>query len=127
MSTVTSRTFSRMSSKIVSTDNTSVVIQINPKVAQDSVISDDGQVERVSHCNTVLKGFLKVQPKALGTVQIMTGMLGILFGIVGNINNYYFLGITIYSGIFYWGSIIYISAGSLSVAAANKLNPCVRP
>ncbi|XP_051520013.1 membrane-spanning 4-domains subfamily A member 12-like isoform X5 [Myxocyprinus asiaticus] len=74
-----------MTSKIISTDNATVVIQINPQVAQDSVISDDGQAERVSHCSTVLKGFLKVQPKSLG----------------------------------------YISAGSLSVAAAKKLNPCL--
>ncbi|XP_051519979.1 membrane-spanning 4-domains subfamily A member 4A-like isoform X2 [Myxocyprinus asiaticus] len=115
-----------MTSKIISTDNATVVIQINPQVAQDSVISDDGQAERVSHCSTVLKGFLKVQPKSLGTVQIMTGVIGILFGIVLTISNkYHFSSVTVFSGVFYWGSLIYISAGSLSVAAAKKLNPCL--
>ncbi|XP_051981697.1 membrane-spanning 4-domains subfamily A member 4A-like isoform X2 [Xyrauchen texanus] len=72
-----------MSHKVISTDNATVVIQINPQVAQASAISDDGQDE--INQNTILKGFLKVQPKSLG----------------------------------------YISAGSLSVAAENKLHQCL--
>ncbi|XP_051552511.1 membrane-spanning 4-domains subfamily A member 4A-like isoform X2 [Myxocyprinus asiaticus] len=112
-----------MSHKVISADNATVVIQINPQVAQDSVISDDGQDE-IYH-NRVLKGFLKVQPKSLGIVQIMIGVVTFLFGIVLTISVDRFSNISVYSGITYWGSLIYISAGSLSVAAENKVHPCL--
>ncbi|XP_051761836.1 membrane-spanning 4-domains subfamily A member 4A-like [Ctenopharyngodon idella] len=115
-------------SQVISTDQATVVIQVNPQVAQNAVICDDGQEARGEHHNTALKGFFKAQPKALGTVQIMIGVVIFLFGIVrtSNINNnYHYPAISVISGITYWGSFIYISAGSLSVAAQNKLDLCV--
>ncbi|KAF7711063.1 membrane-spanning 4-domains subfamily A member 4A-like [Silurus meridionalis] len=65
--------------------------------------------------------YLKGEPKALGIVQIVIGIMILLFGFV-------LIGVTIsptiVSGIALWGPIIYISSGSLSVAAANHKNPC---
>ncbi|KTF88260.1 hypothetical protein cypCar_00011608, partial [Cyprinus carpio] len=123
---VKSKTYLRMeTSEAISTDKVTVVIQINPQEAKDGVVFVDGQQARgVSH-NTALKGFFKAQPKALGTVQIMIGVMVFLLGIVLTANFYIFSTISVISGITIWGSFIYISTGSLSVAAQNKLHPCV--
>ncbi|XP_056124447.1 membrane-spanning 4-domains subfamily A member 4A-like isoform X1 [Rhinichthys klamathensis goyatoka] len=101
-------------SKVISTDKATVVIQVNPQVC------DDGQENRGAYHT-----FLKAQLKALGTVQIMTGVMVFLFGIVRTTDVYNFPAVSLFSGITYWGSLVNISAGALSVAAQNKPNPCV--
>ncbi|XP_016358301.1 membrane-spanning 4-domains subfamily A member 4A-like isoform X2 [Sinocyclocheilus anshuiensis] len=114
------------SSKFMSTDKATVIIQVNPQVKQDNAICDDEQQARGAYHSTALKGFFKAQPKALGTVQIMIGVVIFLFGIVCTTSiNTFESPIFIFSGITYWGSLIYISAGSLSVAAQKKLHLCV--
>uniref|UniRef100_A0A9J8BXU9 Si:dkey-174k12.3 n=1 Tax=Cyprinus carpio carpio TaxID=630221 RepID=A0A9J8BXU9_CYPCA len=120
------KTLPRMeSSKFMSNDKATVIIQVNPQVKQHNVIHDDEQQARGAYHNTALKGFFKAQPKALGTVQIMTGVVIFLFGIVNTAISTFHPSILIFSGITYWGSLIYIIAGSLSVAAQNKLHLCV--
>ncbi|KAK2857389.1 hypothetical protein Q7C36_005308 [Tachysurus vachellii] len=69
-----------------------------------------------------LNKFLKGEPKALGTVQIMIGLLTFLFGIVLAT---YIPTISIVSGIVFWSPMFHIIAGSLAVSASNKLNSCV--
>uniref|UniRef100_A0A9J8AE65 Si:dkey-238j22.1 n=1 Tax=Cyprinus carpio carpio TaxID=630221 RepID=A0A9J8AE65_CYPCA len=59
------------------------------------------------------------------TVQIMIGAMVFILGIVLTSSIYNYTAILEYSGINYWGSFIYISAGCLSVAAQNKHHPCV--
>ncbi|KAF4080270.1 hypothetical protein AMELA_G00168480 [Ameiurus melas] len=73
---------------------------------------------RISRRTTFLKG----EPKELGIVQIMIGIMTLLFGIVLTSLT---VSPAIISGITLWGSLIFISSGALSVAAANNYNSCV--
>ncbi|KAJ7992107.1 hypothetical protein DPEC_G00275120 [Dallia pectoralis] len=74
--------------------------------------------------STKLGRFRLGHPKALGTVQIMTGLVILLIGIVmASSQAQDSLGVL--SGIFVWGSMIYVIAGSLTVAADNQLNQCL--
>ncbi|XP_029929057.1 membrane-spanning 4-domains subfamily A member 12-like [Myripristis murdjan] len=58
---------------------------------------------------------------ALGTVQIMIGLLVFLFGIGMAI---LISTIAVYSFIFVWGAVFYILAGSLTVAATRSMDRC---
>ncbi|KAL7890896.1 hypothetical protein AOLI_G00003720 [Acnodon oligacanthus] len=64
----------------------------------------------------------RVQPKALGAVQIMNGVITLVFGTVLTVLEPPF---SVYTGVVYWGSLVYIIAGSLTVAAGNRLTPCL--
>ncbi|XP_053354843.1 membrane-spanning 4-domains subfamily A member 12-like [Clarias gariepinus] len=68
--------------------------------------------------------FLKAEPKALGTVQIMIGLISLMFGIVFVADPQFAL-FSVFSGHLFWGTIFYIITGSLSIAAANNLNSCL--
>ncbi|XP_026995950.2 membrane-spanning 4-domains subfamily A member 12-like [Tachysurus fulvidraco] len=69
-----------------------------------------------------LSKFLKGEPKALGTVQIMIGLLTLLFGIVLAA---FPRSVLIVSRVIFWSPLLHIAAGSLAVSASNKLNSCV--
>ncbi|XP_041719645.2 membrane-spanning 4-domains subfamily A member 4A isoform X1 [Coregonus clupeaformis] len=115
-----------MSSSVTTTTNGVVVItHVHPTGNEMGVAG----VASAPHClgqtvYSALGSFRAGHPKALGTVQIMIGLLMLLTGIVmatgPEVDN-----IGVFSGIFVWGSIIYVIAGSLTVAADNKLNKCL--
>ncbi|XP_041093213.1 membrane-spanning 4-domains subfamily A member 4A-like isoform X2 [Polyodon spathula] len=62
-----------------------------------------------------LQTFLRGQPKALGVVQILIGIVSLLFGLV-LVSAYTFAGII---GLPFWTGVWYIISGSLAVAAEN--------
>ncbi|KAJ8246978.1 hypothetical protein GJAV_G00257400 [Gymnothorax javanicus] len=93
----------------------------NPMYPQQSAAAPPA-FHTVHNVYPVLGKFLKGEPKALGVVQIMIGVMGMLYGIVFAI---YPTSIGVYCGIVFWGSLIHIAAGSLGVAAENKLNRCL--
>ncbi|XP_050930141.1 membrane-spanning 4-domains subfamily A member 12 isoform X5 [Lates calcarifer] len=68
-----------------------------------------------------IQKFSRASPMAFGTVQIMIGLMTLLLGIVMAINAN---TLGVFSGFFVWGALIYIAAGSLTVAAGKSLNRC---
>ncbi|KAI4890045.1 hypothetical protein NFI96_027993 [Prochilodus magdalenae] len=117
----------RMASSFVPVENTrngfTIVTQVVPAGGEQYGIGTGGG----GSTQGPLKKFLKGQPKALGTVQIMIGIMTFLFGIVKTV---YLPFLGVISGVTYWGSFFvgspfYITSGSLSVAAAKRANRCV--
>ncbi|XP_058010878.1 membrane-spanning 4-domains subfamily A member 15-like [Ahaetulla prasina] len=72
-----------------------------------------------------LERFLKAEPKVLGAVQILIGLIHVGFGTVSLSSIFYsylFYPLTTIGGYPFWGGIFFISSGSLCVAAANSSN-----
>ncbi|XP_051778549.1 membrane-spanning 4-domains subfamily A member 12-like [Erpetoichthys calabaricus] len=65
------------------------------------------------HLSENQKNCLNGEPKALGVLQILIGMLNIFLGII----LFTSLSFLKYTGIPIWGGIFYIISGSLSVAS----------
>uniref|UniRef100_A0A8D3CTZ7 Membrane-spanning 4-domains subfamily A member 4A-like n=1 Tax=Scophthalmus maximus TaxID=52904 RepID=A0A8D3CTZ7_SCOMX len=69
-----------------------------------------------------LQKFSRSWPLVLGTVQIMVGLIILLFGIAMTVPTD---SLGVFSGIFVWGAALYIIAGSLTVAAGKYLTRCL--
>ncbi|XP_062394399.1 membrane-spanning 4-domains subfamily A member 4A-like [Sardina pilchardus] len=109
-----------MANSVPSTNGIVVVTHVFPQQGTESFTSPQSGV--VSTPSSLLGKFLKGEPAITGTVQIMIGVVVLLFGIV---TAFYGAAVSTYTGIMVWGAIIYITAGSLTVRANKKLNPCL--
>ncbi|XP_070813391.1 membrane-spanning 4-domains subfamily A member 8-like [Pituophis catenifer annectens] len=70
-----------------------------------------------------LERFLKAEPKVLGAIQIMIGLIHIGFGAVSLcLIPFYYLSLSGFGGYPFWGGIFFISSGSLCVSAVNRPN-----
>ncbi|KAL2084576.1 hypothetical protein ACEWY4_020094 [Coilia grayii] len=98
-----------------------VVTHVYPQQGAQSDSPALPQTGAAPPASSRLQKFLKGEPAILGTVQIMTGIVILLFGIVGAFHP----SLSTYSGIPFWGAIIYITAGSLTLRAYKKLNRCL--
>ncbi|XP_040176981.1 membrane-spanning 4-domains subfamily A member 15-like [Rana temporaria] len=83
------------------------------------------------HTNSLLfhQTFLRGKPKAFGILLIVVGVLEIILGIVSastpNGLVALFLFVSSISGIDFWGAIIYIVAGALTIVAGTRPNICM--
>uniref|UniRef100_A0A3B1K3K0 Membrane-spanning 4-domains subfamily A member 4A-like n=1 Tax=Astyanax mexicanus TaxID=7994 RepID=A0A3B1K3K0_ASTMX len=66
--------------------------------------------------------FLKGDPKALGVVQIMIGIITFMLGIVSAV---FFFTASKVTGVMFWGAVLYMVSGGLSVDASKKAHGCV--
>ncbi|XP_056387718.1 membrane-spanning 4-domains subfamily A member 4A-like [Hyla sarda] len=66
--------------------------------------------------------FLKGKPKPLGIVLIVAAILQVALGIAGLFTTF---AVSIVMGIPFWGSVFYIIAGSLTIAAQVAPNICL--
>ncbi|XP_073205351.1 membrane-spanning 4-domains subfamily A member 15-like [Lepidochelys kempii] len=69
--------------------------------------------------------FLKAQPKALGAIQILTGLMLIGFGGVSAVFIRHYASISFIGGYPFWGGLSFVISGSLSVAAETHRNTCL--
>ncbi|XP_067397574.1 membrane-spanning 4-domains subfamily A member 15-like [Emydura macquarii macquarii] len=69
--------------------------------------------------------FLKAQPKTLGALQILIGLIHIGFGGISTIFIKPYISISAIVGYPFWGGILFIISGSFSVAAENHRKTCL--
>ncbi|KAL7890900.1 hypothetical protein AOLI_G00003760 [Acnodon oligacanthus] len=116
------KTFSKMASSVVPVDHArngfTIVTHVVPGGTEQYVPKTGGGVSSGSP----LKKLLNREPKALGTVQIMIGIMTLLFGTVSVV---YFEQASVFSGVTFWGSCSYIASGTLCIVAINQTHPSV--
>lgn len=115
-----------MSSTVTTTNGMVIFTQIFPENSPQAqeLKGKSGQVNEISTANIPghLQRFLKGEPRALGTTQIMIGITCIIFGIALAIQE---TTIVIYAGLPFWTSLLFIASGSVAVAASRNTNTCL--
>ncbi|XP_048122871.1 membrane-spanning 4-domains subfamily A member 4A-like [Alosa alosa] len=90
-------------------------------------MTDNGQVvlnqfsendAEAVHEVPLLQTFLRRNPKTLGAVQIVVGGVMLMFGVEMTI---YIHAMSARSGVLFWGGLMFVNAGALSIATDRKL------
>ncbi|XP_007252217.3 membrane-spanning 4-domains subfamily A member 4D [Astyanax mexicanus] len=80
------------------------------------VVTQRSNINTETSTSARFEMFLKVQPTALGAIQIIVGLVSFAFGVITTLNPI-FSGTV--AGILLVGSLLYIVVGCLSIAAVN--------
>ncbi|XP_077310766.1 membrane-spanning 4-domains subfamily A member 4D-like [Lithobates pipiens] len=79
-------------------------------------------IPQFNHSTLYQQTFMKGRPKLLGIVLIATSSLQIVLGIASIFTT---VAISLTSGIDFWGPVLYITAGVLTIKAQAKFNICM--
>ncbi|NXE83753.1 M4A15 protein, partial [Cochlearius cochlearius] len=69
-----------------------------------------------------VRGFRRAQPKALGTIQIFTGIIHVCFGIILTVSEYEAPSLPVASGVLFWLGLLLVVSGSLLVESEKRDN-----
>ncbi|XP_035182574.1 membrane-spanning 4-domains subfamily A member 15-like isoform X4 [Oxyura jamaicensis] len=69
-----------------------------------------------------VRGFRKAQPKLLGTIHIVTGIIHFCFGIILTAAEHRDLSLPVASGILFWLGVLLLVSGSLLVESDKREN-----
>uniref|UniRef100_A0A3P8X1V9 Membrane-spanning 4-domains subfamily A member 4A-like n=1 Tax=Cynoglossus semilaevis TaxID=244447 RepID=A0A3P8X1V9_CYNSE len=96
-----------------------IITQFHP-APNDPIVAAGATIQQYQ--NKMIQKFSAGRPQVLGVIQIMVGLIVLLFGIAATpVAD----SVGVFSGIFVWGAALYITAGSLTVAAGKRLNRCL--
>ncbi|XP_051047450.1 membrane-spanning 4-domains subfamily A member 4D [Phodopus roborovskii] len=91
-------------------------IEVAPGGAQTS----ERSIVRSQKWKENAEKFLKGEPKVLGVVQVMIGLINLSLGMIMKNKIHSFLPLSVYTWAPVWGSIMFILSGSLSIAAGAR-------
>ncbi|XP_039607477.1 membrane-spanning 4-domains subfamily A member 4A-like [Polypterus senegalus] len=111
------------SSSVIQTHGMLVVTQIITPENGPGYVVPSAEIQKGAFCQLpkMFHKFLKGEPKPLGAVQIMIGIVNFLFGIV----LCFIPSLAAFTGIPFWTGLMYIISGSLCVAASKNSNSCL--
>ncbi|NXJ12418.1 M4A15 protein, partial [Odontophorus gujanensis] len=97
---------------------TEVIPATDPRAAQLAAGSIQPTVSSFQ-----VSGFRKAQPKVLGTIHIVTGIIHLCFGIILTCaENNSVLSLPVASGVFFWLGLLLLVSGSLLVESEKREN-----
>ncbi|KYO41703.1 membrane-spanning 4-domains subfamily A member 8-like [Alligator mississippiensis] len=119
--------FVQVPQAMISSANNQPVVMIQPSaIPMQTVQLGNQQLVTLSPVNQspqILENYLKAEHKALGIVQIMIGLIHIGSGMVFALGSY-FISLALVSGYVFWGGLLFIASGSLSVASEKNPIDC---
>ncbi|KAG7459534.1 hypothetical protein MATL_G00211580 [Megalops atlanticus] len=104
-------------SSVITDDGTVIITQVYPRGKGVGAITEP----QSQHKESPIRKFLQGEPKALGAVQIMIGVFMITTGIVMSFDH----AVSVYLGAPFWGGVLFISSGSVSVSAEKRQTRCL--